>query len=297
MRPLRSDDHGLFDLLAVLTSSPDMGAGAFERRFAELREHKDTYFIIVITDEKDDKRLVATGTVFTEPKFLRGCSKVGHIEDIAVSKEMQGKGLGKVLINILTDLSERVGCYKVRSRPLAFSTTRAQAVQVPRPSWTATPKTKVSTTARASVTVRLLMHRPSPQHRLLRQVRVRQATWICRCSDCADTCTPCGRRAASSTRALVWASTRLHSAERFSVRRRAIHDSRRWRCTQLERWSLSLAAVPSQLGLASPSSGRQVSVHCHPYPFCVPSLGLRPPPARACTLATTAALGDRRLAD
>merc|ERR1711939_416885 len=112
VRPLRSDDHGLFDLLAVLTSSPDMGAGAFERRFAELREHKDTYFIIVITDEKDDKRLVATGTVFTEPKFLRGCSKVGHIEDIAVSKEMQGKGLGKVLINILTDLSERVGCYK-----------------------------------------------------------------------------------------------------------------------------------------------------------------------------------------
>ena len=56
--------------------------------------------------------LVATGTVFLEPKFLRNLATAAHIEDIAVDKSMQGKGLGKVLIEALTTLSENAGAYK-----------------------------------------------------------------------------------------------------------------------------------------------------------------------------------------
>jgi glucosamine-phosphate N-acetyltransferase len=50
--------------------------------------------------------------VFIERKFLRNLGKVGHIEDIAVSKDMQGKKLGFRVIQALTGISESVGCYK-----------------------------------------------------------------------------------------------------------------------------------------------------------------------------------------
>ena len=63
-------------------------------------------------DSKDTDKLVATGTVFLEPKFLRSLATAGHIEDIAVDHSMQGKGLGKILINTLTSLSEQAGAYK-----------------------------------------------------------------------------------------------------------------------------------------------------------------------------------------
>ena len=38
---------------------------------------------------------------------------VGHIEDIAVSKDQQGKKLGLRIIQALDYVAEKVGCYKV----------------------------------------------------------------------------------------------------------------------------------------------------------------------------------------
>jgi hypothetical protein len=38
---------------------------------------------------------------------------VGHIEDIAVAKDQQGKKLGLRIIQALDAISEAVGCYKV----------------------------------------------------------------------------------------------------------------------------------------------------------------------------------------
>jgi glucosamine-phosphate N-acetyltransferase len=39
--------------------------------------------------------------------------KVGHIEDIVVDKELNGKGIGKQLINELSEYAKNNGCYKV----------------------------------------------------------------------------------------------------------------------------------------------------------------------------------------
>jgi len=61
---------------------------------------------------KETDQVVATGTVFIEHKFIRGLGKVGHIEDIAVDKSMQGKSLGKKIIQALTAISEKAGAYK-----------------------------------------------------------------------------------------------------------------------------------------------------------------------------------------
>lgn len=44
---------------------------------------------------------------------IRNLGKVGHIEDIAVAKEMQGKQFGLRIIHALDYIAEQVGCYKV----------------------------------------------------------------------------------------------------------------------------------------------------------------------------------------
>lgn len=56
---------------------------------------------------------MGTGALIVERKFIHRLGMVGHIEDIAVAKDQQGKKLGLRLIQALDFVAERVGCYKV----------------------------------------------------------------------------------------------------------------------------------------------------------------------------------------
>lgn len=52
---------------------------------------------------------------------IHKCGRVGHIEDIAVAKDQQGKKLGLYIIQALDFIGEKVGCYKVcPCSPFAF---------------------------------------------------------------------------------------------------------------------------------------------------------------------------------
>ena len=113
IRPLASTDYerGHLAVLAVLTQTPDVGAEAWTTQFRAMRSEPGTYYIVVVVSRESD-RIVGSGGVFVERKFLRGLGRVGHIEDIAVAREMQGKKLGLRIIQALTQISEDVGCYK-----------------------------------------------------------------------------------------------------------------------------------------------------------------------------------------
>ncbi|TIB74720.1 hypothetical protein E3Q24_00393 [Wallemia mellicola] len=113
IRPLSPSDYdnGHISLLTVLTKAPDPGRQAYMQRFYFLKNIPDTYFTIVITDNSG--KVVGCGTVFLERKFLRGLGVVGHIEDIAVDKNQQGKSLGKKIILALTEIAQARGAYKV----------------------------------------------------------------------------------------------------------------------------------------------------------------------------------------
>jgi len=43
---------------------------------------------------------------------IRNCASVGHIEDIAVAADQQGKKLGLRIIQALDSIAQHVGCYK-----------------------------------------------------------------------------------------------------------------------------------------------------------------------------------------
>ena len=54
---------------------------------------------------------------------IHNLGMVGHIEDIAVAKDQQGKKLGLRIIQALDGVAEAVGCYKVSSFSVTFSYT------------------------------------------------------------------------------------------------------------------------------------------------------------------------------
>ncbi|KAI9566097.1 acyl-CoA N-acyltransferase [Boletus coccyginus] len=113
IRPLASTDYkrGHLDVLSVLSIVNDLGEAAWVNQFHAMRAVPSTYYTLVIVDNASD-RIVGVGCVFIERKFLRGFGTVGHIEDIAVDKNQQGKKLGQRIIQALTHISENSGCYK-----------------------------------------------------------------------------------------------------------------------------------------------------------------------------------------
>jgi len=113
MRPLSRTDLSRSHLavLSVLTSTPELSEAQYVQAFNSLLSCPNTYFTLVIVS-RDTDQVVGVGSVFLEQKFTRNLGRVGHIEDIAVDKSMQGRKLGLRIIQALTGISEKVGCYK-----------------------------------------------------------------------------------------------------------------------------------------------------------------------------------------
>jgi glucosamine-phosphate N-acetyltransferase len=123
IRPLRASDYriGMLDCLRDLTTVGDIAEEAWLEQYNHFKSRNDTYFMIVVEQDLDEgsssagkgKRIVGTGAVIAERKFIHNLGKVGHVEDIAVAKDQQGKGLGIKIIKALVGVAEKVGCYKV----------------------------------------------------------------------------------------------------------------------------------------------------------------------------------------
>ena len=103
---------GFVELLQHLTVCDSISDEAFEERFREVAEYDNDHLICVIEDEISG-RIIATGSVFIQKKFIRNCGKVGHIKGVVVDSKVRGKHLGKKIIEFLADQARLMGCYKV----------------------------------------------------------------------------------------------------------------------------------------------------------------------------------------
>ncbi|KAI4176889.1 MAG: hypothetical protein LQ343_000746 [Gyalolechia ehrenbergii] len=112
IRPLQRSDYkaGMLDVLRVLTIVGEISEKAWDERYDWLARRGDEYYILVICDGA--KKVVGTGAVIIERKFIHNLGLVAHIEDIAVAKDQQGKKLGLRIIQALDSIAEKVGCYK-----------------------------------------------------------------------------------------------------------------------------------------------------------------------------------------
>ena len=100
------------DLLSQLTEGGQVSREQFERRFDEMRSAANTYYICVVEDAAKSK-LVASLTLVFEQKFIREASSRGRFEDLVVDVNYRGKRLSKLLLDVVVQLSKRLGCYKI----------------------------------------------------------------------------------------------------------------------------------------------------------------------------------------
>ncbi|XP_069483026.1 glucosamine 6-phosphate N-acetyltransferase [Ambystoma mexicanum] len=112
LRPLcRADlQHGFFKVLSQLTEAGGVSPERFASTFEHMQRTGDYY--VVVVEDLNLGRVVATATLIVEHKFIRGCASRGRIEEVVVSDECRGRQLGKLLLSALTLLSRRLGCYK-----------------------------------------------------------------------------------------------------------------------------------------------------------------------------------------
>ena len=116
VRPLALPDfhHGYVDLLRQLTECGTVTYNEYKKRFQQMKECANTYFILVIEDPQLNKQIIGSATLVVEKKFIRQLSVRGRIEDVVVNNRYRGQQLGKLLIDLLTQFArEKCHCYKI----------------------------------------------------------------------------------------------------------------------------------------------------------------------------------------
>ena len=74
--------------------------------------NRQASYIRVIEDNTTHK-IIATGSLYIEYKFIHQVGRVGHIEDLVVHNEHKNKGLGTKILDNLKLLANANGCYKI----------------------------------------------------------------------------------------------------------------------------------------------------------------------------------------
>lgn len=104
-----TDYHrGYLNLLEQLTDvygGQPIAFDDFKNQFDRLNSH------IYIIEHND--KIVASGTLLIEYKFIHHLGSIGHIEDIVVDRNTRGMGFGRKIVSYLIDKAKEEGCYKV----------------------------------------------------------------------------------------------------------------------------------------------------------------------------------------
>lgn len=93
----------IFEIIGQLSYVGDsITFSEFEEWFDTLPSNHHIYLL-----ENDKREIMGMGTLLIESKIIHRFGKVGHIEDIIISKEYRGQGLGKFLVERLMEIAEK----------------------------------------------------------------------------------------------------------------------------------------------------------------------------------------------
>jgi len=103
-------DRGLLETLANLSDMRGLTSKAARGIFRKVNDNP-VYHVFVAA--KDSGEVIGTTTLLVEQKFIHLGGLVGHIEDVAVRKGHEGRGVGGSLVRAAIKRAEELGCYKV----------------------------------------------------------------------------------------------------------------------------------------------------------------------------------------
>ena len=93
----------IFEIIGQLSYVGDsITFSEFEEWFDTLPSNHHIYLL-----ENDKREIMGMGTLLIESKIIHRFGKVGHIEDIIISKEYRGQGLGKYVVESLMEIAEK----------------------------------------------------------------------------------------------------------------------------------------------------------------------------------------------
>lgn len=110
IRELQKEDlwNGFLKSLDSLRQASDIDKKTAEKIFEKISQNPE--HIIVVADM--DGKIVGSSTLLLETKFIHNGGIVGHIEDVVVDKNYQGKKIGEKIIRHLLEYAREKGCYK-----------------------------------------------------------------------------------------------------------------------------------------------------------------------------------------
>jgi glucosamine-phosphate N-acetyltransferase len=110
IRELEEKDltNGFLESLDSLRKASNLSPKKAKEIFSEIK--KNPNYVIYVAEI--DSKIVGTTTLFLEQKFIHDGGLVGHIEDVAVRKEYQGRGIGQKIVKALLKYAKKKGCYK-----------------------------------------------------------------------------------------------------------------------------------------------------------------------------------------
>lgn len=110
IRELEEKDlfNGFLESMDSLKLASNLDIEKAKKIFEKISSNSNHFVYVAILDG----RVVGSTTMLIEPKFIHNGGNVAHIEDVVVSKDYQGKGIGEMLMRSLLDLAKDNNCYK-----------------------------------------------------------------------------------------------------------------------------------------------------------------------------------------
>ena len=110
IREIEEDDleKGFLETLDFLRNASNLDKNKANEILKKIKQNPDHIIHVAI----DNKKIVGSTTLLIEQKFIHDGGLVGHIEDVVVRKDCEGKGIGIKLVTSLLERAKEKNCYK-----------------------------------------------------------------------------------------------------------------------------------------------------------------------------------------
>ncbi|HSA98316.1 MAG TPA: GNAT family N-acetyltransferase [Candidatus Nitrosotenuis sp.] len=110
IRKIRESDlnNGFLESLDNLKAASNLGNEKARAILKKITANPDNVIFVAVLDNK----VVGSVSLIIEQKFIHDGGLVGHIEDVVVSKEHEGKGIGFKIMQAALEYAKNQGCYK-----------------------------------------------------------------------------------------------------------------------------------------------------------------------------------------
>lgn len=110
IREIEEDDleKGFLETLDFLRNASDLDKNKAKEILKKIKQNTNHIIYVAI----DNKKIVGSATLLIEQKFIHDGGLVGHIEDVVVRKDYEGKGIGIKLVISMLECAKEKNCYK-----------------------------------------------------------------------------------------------------------------------------------------------------------------------------------------